>query len=79
MSSSRAKDLAAWRKYSQPSVTTPGRSAQLRDEIDYALPLGPVGQLAARLFVDRRLARLFAYRHETTEEAVLAGGLAFRD
>lgn len=38
----------------------------LRDEIEYALPGGPLGRLAARLFVARRLRRMFDYRHAVT-------------
>jgi ligand-binding SRPBCC domain-containing protein len=43
----------------------------LRDEIAYALPLGPLGDLAALLVVERKLARMFAYRHDVTEREVL--------
>jgi ligand-binding SRPBCC domain-containing protein len=34
------------------------------DEVHYALPLGPLGDVAHRLFVRRDLDRIFAYRHE---------------
>jgi hypothetical protein len=44
---------------------------RLRDEIDYALPLGPLGQLVAPLVVHKRLQRLFDYRHEVTRREVL--------
>jgi ligand-binding SRPBCC domain-containing protein len=40
--------------------------ALLRDEIDYAPPLGIVGRLAAPLLIEPRLRRLFAYRHRVT-------------
>ncbi|HEX6243711.1 MAG TPA: SRPBCC family protein [Polyangiales bacterium] len=43
----------------------------LRDEIEYALPFGPLGDVAARVGVEGRLARMFAYRHEVTEREVL--------
>lgn len=34
----------------------------IRDTITYALPFGPLGRLAHRLFVRRQLERIFAYR-----------------
>ncbi len=44
----------------------------LRDEIDYELPFGPLGRIAARLVAQPRLRRLFAYRHEVTLRELLA-------
>ncbi|HYN85175.1 MAG TPA: SRPBCC family protein [Pyrinomonadaceae bacterium] len=38
----------------------------LRDEIEYEPPLGILGRALAPILVERRLARLFAYRHEVT-------------
>ena len=40
--------------------------AVLRDEIDYEPPLGFLGRAVAPLLVQRRLRKLFAYRHEVT-------------
>ena len=40
--------------------------AVLRDEIDYEPPLGLLGRLFAPLLIQRRLSRLFDYRHEVT-------------
>src|SRR4029077_11657992 len=40
--------------------------AMLRDEIDYAPPLGFLGRAVAPLLVQRRLEKLFAYRHDVT-------------
>jgi ligand-binding SRPBCC domain-containing protein len=37
----------------------------MRDVVRYALPLGPLGAAAHRLFVRRDLARIFAFRAET--------------
>ena len=48
----------------------------LRDEIEYALPLGILGRLVAPLFVRPRLQRLFDYRHDVTRREVLAGSSA---
>jgi ligand-binding SRPBCC domain-containing protein len=44
----------------------------LRDEIEYALPLHPVGRLVDPILVRPRLRRLFEYRHEVTRREVLA-------
>ena len=38
----------------------------LRDEIDYEPPLGFIGRAMAPLLVQRRLQRLFDYRHDVT-------------
>jgi hypothetical protein len=38
----------------------------LRDQIEYALPAGAIGQRALGGFVGRQLERLFAYRHAVT-------------
>lgn len=53
-------------------VTPDGPEAcWLEDRIEYALPLGRLGQLAAGWMVRRKLARLFAYRHRVTAEEAL--------
>ncbi len=44
----------------------------LEDRIVYALPGGRVGQMLGRAWTKRKLARLFAYRHEVTRQDVLA-------
>ena len=41
-------------------------SCGLEDTIDYALPLGPLGNLLAASHTRRRLHRLFTYRHAVT-------------
>jgi ligand-binding SRPBCC domain-containing protein len=40
--------------------------ALLRDEITYEVPLGKLGQAVAGAAIERRLRRLFDYRHEVT-------------
>jgi ligand-binding SRPBCC domain-containing protein len=45
---------------------------RLRDEIDYAPPLGWLGRLADPIAVRPRLQRLFDYRHELTLRELLA-------
>jgi ligand-binding SRPBCC domain-containing protein len=42
--------------------------AILRDEIEYEPPLGFVGRALAPLLIDRRLRKLFDYRHRVTRE-----------
>jgi len=53
-------------------VTPDGPGAcWLEDRIEYALPLGSIGQLTGGWLVRRKLARLFEYRHRVTTEEVL--------
>jgi ligand-binding SRPBCC domain-containing protein len=44
--------------------------SMLRDEIEYELPLGALGQLGGGWFVRRMLEKLFAYRHDVTRRYV---------
>ena len=41
---------------------------EMTDEIDYALPLGRLGQLAHLLFVERRVNLIFEHRFKVLEE-----------
>ena len=41
-----------------------GEGTIVGDEVEYALPLGPLGDLAHSLFVRRDLGRIFAYRRQ---------------
>lgn len=45
---------------------------RLRDEVDYALPLGALGRLVEPVLVRPRLRKLFDYRHAVTRSAVVA-------
>jgi ligand-binding SRPBCC domain-containing protein len=45
---------------------------RLRDEIEYAPPLGWLGRLVDPLFVRPKLRKLFEYRHAVTRREVLA-------
>lgn len=40
---------------------------EVRDHIEYSLPLGPLGAVAHALFVRRDLETIFAFRRETIE------------
>ncbi|MCA9553926.1 MAG: TIGR01777 family oxidoreductase [Myxococcales bacterium] len=42
------------------------RGAVLVDDIEYELPLGPVGRLLGAAFVTRKLERMFEHRHRIT-------------
>jgi ligand-binding SRPBCC domain-containing protein len=44
-----------------------GDATLVRDRVRWALPFGPLGDLARRLFVARDLDRIFAYRRETID------------
>jgi ligand-binding SRPBCC domain-containing protein len=45
-----------------------GDRTLMRDTVDYALPLGPLGELAHAAFVRRDLARIFDFRHRKVHE-----------
>jgi ligand-binding SRPBCC domain-containing protein len=45
----------------------------LEDRVEYALPLGMLGELVAGALVRRKLDRLFSYRHEFTGRAIRDG------
>jgi ligand-binding SRPBCC domain-containing protein len=42
----------------------------VRDRVDYALPFGPLGELAHALLVRRTLGRIFDFRHEAVERVL---------
>lgn len=44
----------------------------LRDEVEYAPPLGLLGRMADAWLIRPRLRRMFAWRHEVTRREVLA-------
>ena len=50
------------------SFTAEDGGTLVRDQVDYALPLGRLGELAHPLFVRRDLERIFAYRHRAVRE-----------
>jgi ligand-binding SRPBCC domain-containing protein len=47
-----------------------GDRCLLRDEITYQLPFGALGRVFAGRFVQRKLMRLFEFRHEVTAREV---------
>jgi len=63
--------FSAWDHRHEFADTADG-ACELLDHVDYALPLGGLGDLVAGGFVRNKLAAMFAYRH-----AVTAGDLRF--
>ncbi|ADW69753.1 SRPBCC family protein [Granulicella tundricola] len=54
----------------EPRANT-GREVQgtlIRDEVEYELPLGPLGELAAKLFAPAQFKSIFDFRHKRTAE-----------
>ncbi len=47
-----------------------GEGTVVSDEVDYALPLGRLGDLAHPLFVRRDLERIFSFRREAVQRAL---------
>lgn len=47
---------------------------EMTDEVIYALPLGPIGNLAHTLFVKSNLQQIFDYRHKTISENLILKG-----
>ena len=47
-----------------------GSATIMRDEVEYAMPLGVLGSAARVLFVARTLDKIFDYRSEATERAL---------
>jgi len=58
-----------FRSWHHAHIIEPHESgAILQDKIDYEPPLGFLGRMFAPLLIDRRLRRLFDYRHQITRE-----------
>ena len=45
-----------------------GRATEVRDRVEYAMPLGPLGEIAYHLFVARSLAQIFEFRERKLVE-----------
>lgn len=57
----------SWR-HSHQFSEVPGGTL-VRDRVEYEVPFGPLGELARRLFVERQLRRIFAFRRTAIETA----------
>lgn len=55
------------------TFTPSGTGTIVEDEVDYALPLGRLGDLAHPLLVRRDLRRIFAFRHAAVETLLAQG------
>src|SRR5579883_51941 len=69
--------FAAW-DHTHRMVPAGPDASVLEDEIEYRLPLGPVGQVAGGRVVRKRLDAMFAFRHRVTASD-LRRHHAFRD
>jgi ligand-binding SRPBCC domain-containing protein len=56
-----------WRHRHEFEELPDGGGTVVRDRVDYALPLGPLGRLAHAAFVRRDLGRIFDFRREAVE------------
>jgi ligand-binding SRPBCC domain-containing protein len=52
---------ALWR-HSHIFKDVGGGATEVKDRVEYAMPLGPLGEIAYHLFVARSLAQIFEYR-----------------
>lgn len=52
--------------------TADGDATVVDDEVDYELPLGPLGRLAHTMAVERQLRRIFDYRRRVVDEVFAA-------
>ena len=57
----------SWR-HTHTFLDAPGGTL-VRDHVEYEIPLGPLGELANRLFVARQLRRIFDFRRTAIETA----------
>ena len=64
----RSGPFTHWTHVHRMTPTGPD-SCVLDDTIDYALPFGVLGTLAAKLFVEPKLRKMFAFRHDVTRRA----------
>lgn len=61
----------AWR-HTHRFIPDGPAASYLEDEIEYELPFGEFGRKAAQWMVERKLTRLFDYRHAVTLNTMLA-------
>ena len=59
----RQGPFAHWVHRHRFEPVVPGKTRMI-DEVEYALPIGWLGELAAGWFVRAKLRRMFAYRHQ---------------
>ncbi|QEG37575.1 SRPBCC family protein [Bythopirellula goksoeyrii] len=59
--------------YHRHHILDDGEGTLLRDEVEYQVPLWPLGDWLGGWFVRRKLERMFDYRHKTTRSLVESG------
>jgi uncharacterized protein len=59
--------FASWR-HTHRMWDEPAGGSVLQDEVEYALPVGPLGRVFGGGYARHRLERMFAYRHTLTRE-----------
>ncbi len=62
---------ASWR-HSHSFTDIGGRATEMKDRVEYAMPLGPLGEIAYYLFVARSLDQIFEFR--SRELTAIMGG-----
>jgi len=72
----RAGPFKYW-KHAHRMIPVGPHACILEDAIEYALPFGMLGTLAAKLVVEPKLKKMFAFRHDVTRRA-FAGPTADR-
>lgn len=65
--------FASWHHTHRMDAKTPS-TCILSDEIEYQLPLAPLGEILGKTWVENKMARLFAYRHRLTHDDLSAHG-----
>jgi ligand-binding SRPBCC domain-containing protein len=58
--------FAAWR-HEHDFERVDEKTTRMLDRVTYRVPLGPIGWVADVVFVRRKLAEMFRYRHEQTK------------
>lgn len=62
----------AWR-HEHRFIEVDSRTTKLVDEVMYRAPLGPLGWVADKLFLRRKVEAMFAYRHRMTRQHCTGG------
>jgi ligand-binding SRPBCC domain-containing protein len=65
--------FAAW-QHAHEFERIDAETTRMVDRITYRLPMGPLGWIADKLFVARKLRAMFRYRHEATRRILEQDG-----
>ena len=58
--------FSSWRHHHE--FQQDGEGSLLIDHVSYELPMGPLGNIANKIFLHRQLEAMFDYRHEVTKK-----------